>query len=159
VFEGATPTAASDVYSLGATLFCVLTGHAAYERHSGEQVVAHFLRITSRPIPDLREQGFPSGVAAVIERAMAGDPRNRPESAAQFGEELRAIQRSHGVAVDDMVRPVELGVERRKSRGAPSAPGRDTSATPAPPTPATKYRPPVPVGRALVTRSRLIDML
>ncbi|HZN84164.1 MAG TPA: serine/threonine-protein kinase, partial [Mycobacterium sp.] len=57
VLAGAAPTSASDVYSLGATLFCILTGHAAFERRSGEQVVAQFLRITSQPIPDLREQG------------------------------------------------------------------------------------------------------
>jgi serine/threonine-protein kinase PknK len=42
VLEGATPTVASDIYSLGATLFCALTGHAAYERRSGEQVVAQY---------------------------------------------------------------------------------------------------------------------
>ena len=36
--------AASDMYSLGATLFCMLSGHAAFERRSGEQVVAQFLR-------------------------------------------------------------------------------------------------------------------
>src|ERR1700716_6071 len=44
VLEGGTPTRASDVYSLGATLFCALTGHAALERRSGENVVAQFLR-------------------------------------------------------------------------------------------------------------------
>ena len=42
------PTAASDIYGLGATLFCALTGHAAFERRSGEQLVAQFLRITTR---------------------------------------------------------------------------------------------------------------
>src|SRR5271166_932165 len=106
VLEGATPTAQSDVYSLGATLFCALTGHAAFERRSGEQVVAQFLRITSHPIPDLCEQGLPADVAAVIERAMARNPADRPASAAAFGEELRDIQRSHGVAVDEMAHPV-----------------------------------------------------
>ncbi|MDT7766266.1 MAG: serine/threonine-protein kinase PknK, partial [Mycobacterium sp.] len=115
VLEGATPTASSDLYSLGATLFCALTGHAAYERRSGEQVVAQFLRITSQPVPDLREHGLPSDVAAIIERAMARDPTDRPSSAAQFGDELRELQRGNGVAVDEMARPVELGVERRES--------------------------------------------
>ena len=47
VLQGQAPTPASDVYSLGATLFCALTGHAAVERRSGEQVFAQFLRVTS----------------------------------------------------------------------------------------------------------------
>jgi ATP/maltotriose-dependent transcriptional regulator MalT/serine/threonine protein kinase len=166
VLEGSTPTPASDVYSLGATLFCALTGHAAYERQSGEKVIAQFLRITSQPIPDLREEGFPAEVAAVIERAMARDPAARPASAATFGEELRAIQRSCGVGVDEMARPVELGVERRTSPVAATQAGRETRATSgtalyntlSPPTPATKYRPPVPT-RSLLARDRLIDVL
>jgi ATP/maltotriose-dependent transcriptional regulator MalT len=157
VLEGEAPTPASDVYSLGATLFCALTGHAAFERRSGEQVVAQFLRITSQPIPDLREQGLPAGVAAAIERAMARDPAARPAGAAGFGDELREVQRASGVAVDEMARPVELGVERRTSPVAPSAVRRDT-ATPTPPAPTTKYRPPVPT-RSLVARDRLFDVL
>ena len=155
VLEGAAPTPASDVYSLGAALFCALTGHAAFERRAGEQVVAQFLRITSQPIPDLREQGLPADVAAIIERAMARDPADRPSAAAEFGDELREIQRHNGVAVDEMARPVDLGVERRKSPA--SRPVRSDSAT-TPPTPATKYRPPVPT-RSLVARSRVIDVL
>jgi serine/threonine-protein kinase PknK len=160
VLEGTSPTPASDVYSLGATLFCALTGHAAFERRSGEQVIAQFLRVTSQPTPDLRTQGLPADVAAVIERAMARDPVDRPATAAAFGDELRAVQRSNGVTVDEMSRPVELGVERRKSPVARSV-HRDTGGTPTfqtPPTPATKYRPPVPT-RSLVARSRLTDVL
>jgi serine/threonine-protein kinase PknK len=157
VLEGSTPTPASDVYSLGATMFCILTGHAAFERRSGERVVAQFLRITSQPIPDLREHGFPADVAAVIERAMARDPAARPTSATAFGDELREIQRTSGVAVDEMARPVELGVEHRTSLVAPAAVRRDTTA-PTPPTPTTKYRPPVPT-QSLVARNRLLDVL
>src|ERR1700752_566676 len=105
VLAGATPTAQSDIYSLGATLFCAITGHAAFERQSGEKVVAQFLRITSQPIPDLREQGLPAGVAAVSERAMAQDASARPASAAAFGDELREIQRTNGMAVHEMALP------------------------------------------------------
>jgi serine/threonine-protein kinase PknK len=160
VLEGATPTPASDVYSLGATLFCALTGHAAFERRSGEQVIAQFLRVTSQPTPDLQMQSLPADVAAVIEQAMARDPADRPATAAAFGEELRAVQRSNGVTVDEMPRPVELGVERRKSPVARLV-DRDAGGTrmfESPPTPATKYRPPVPT-RSLVVRSRLTDVL
>src|SRR6201997_2266775 len=158
VLEGTTPTPASDVYSLGATLFCALTGHAAFERQSGEKVIAQFLRITSQPIPDLRERGFPADVAAVIERAMARDPADRPSSAASFGEELREVQHTSGVPVDEMAHPVELGVEHRVAPATASQVRRDTGATPTPPTPATKYRPPVPT-RSLVARDRLMDVL
>jgi ATP/maltotriose-dependent transcriptional regulator MalT/serine/threonine protein kinase len=157
VLEGSTPTPASDVYSLGATLFCALTGHAAFERRSGEQVVAQFIRITSQPVPDLREQGFPAEVAAVIERAMARDSAARPDSMAALGDELREIQRILGTAVDEMARPVELGVEGRTSPVALSA-GRGDTATTTPPTPTTKYRPPVTT-RSLVARDRLFGVL
>jgi serine/threonine-protein kinase PknK len=158
VLEGEAPTPASDVYSLGATLFCALTGHAAFERKSGEKVIAQFLRITSQPIPDLRAQGFPSDVAAVIERAMSREPAARPASAAAFGEQLREVQRASGVTIDEMAHPVELGVERRTSTAAAPSSRRDTGATPTPPTPSTKYRPPVPI-RSLVARDRLIQAL
>ncbi|HET9564354.1 MAG TPA: protein kinase, partial [Mycobacterium sp.] len=158
VLAGASPTPASDVYSLGATLFCMLTGHAAFERRSGEQVVAQFLRITSQPIPDLREQGLPAEVAAVIERAMAQDASARPASAAAFGDDLREIQRTNGMAVDEMARPIDLSVEGQPAAVVPSTVRRDVVATPTPPTPATKYRPPVP-NRSLVSRNRLIDLL
>ena len=158
VLEGEAPSARSDVYSLGATLFCALTGHAAFERRSGERVVAQFLRITSQPIPDLREHGMPDDVAAVIERAMARDPSDRPASAADMGEDLRDVQLSRGVFVDEMAHPVDLGVESRKPPPSRSPHRRDTAATPSPPTPATKYRPPVST-RSPVERGRLIDIV
>ncbi|MEU4316933.1 protein kinase [Nocardia sp. NPDC024068] len=102
VLKGADPTVRSDVYGLGATLFALLTGHAAFERQAGERVVAQFLRITTQPVPDLREQDIPADVAAVIEEAMAQDPADRPESAYDFGEMLRAVQRAHGQVPDEM---------------------------------------------------------
>ncbi|WP_137724140.1 protein kinase domain-containing protein [Prescottella subtropica] len=80
VLEGDAPSSASDIYGLGATLFCALTGHAAFERRSGEQVVAQFLRITTAPVPDLRDGGIPDDVSTVVERAMARDPAERPSA-------------------------------------------------------------------------------
>ncbi|RZI53510.1 MAG: serine/threonine protein kinase, partial [Pseudonocardia sp.] len=102
VLAGDPPSAAADVYGLGATLFSALTGHAAFERRTGEQVVAQFLRITTQPVPDLREHGIPDDVAAAISHAMSRSPNQRPATAADFGEELRRIQLDHGYPVDEI---------------------------------------------------------
>ncbi|MFE6863785.1 protein kinase [Nocardia sp. NPDC057668] len=102
VLKGEEPTVRSDVYGLGSTLFALLTGHAAYERQSGEKIIAQFLRITSQPVPDLREQDIPADVAAAIEAAMAPDPRHRPASAVEFGDLLRTVQSGHGQVPDEM---------------------------------------------------------
>ncbi|WP_327114446.1 protein kinase [Nocardia sp. NBC_01730] len=101
VLEGEVPTAAADVYGLGATLFCALTGHAAFERRSGENVVTQFLRITTQPVPDLRDSGIAEVVSAVVASAMSRDPRERP-SAAELGEAIRQVQRRLGFQVDEM---------------------------------------------------------
>ena len=169
VLSGRTPTAASDVYSLGATLFSAITGHAAFERHNGEEVIAQFLRITTQPVPDLRTEGFPEDLSAVIQRAMSGKPQDRPASAAAFGDELREVERHHGLAVDEMAMPVDAGVHHVEdaSPGAvstvsgpfrTSTTGRARYASTPPPAPATRFRPPAAT-RQLVERNRLIDLL
>lgn len=118
--SGDPPSRESDVYSLGATLFAALTGHAAFERRSGEQLIAQFLRIASESAPDLRDSGIPGDVAAVVETAMSRDPRDRP-SVVALGEELQKLQSKHGVAVDDMA--LRVGVEpARPQVAAPAAP-------------------------------------
>jgi serine/threonine-protein kinase PknK len=164
VLEGRPPTVASDVYSLGSTLFCALTGHAAFERRSGEQVVAHFLRITTQPVPDLREAGVPDDVCAAVEWAMARAVEKRPSGAAQFGEELREIERRHGLAVDDMHVPTAGVRDDRPVSVAPVTPSgpahrHQTGRTPrTPPAPLTKFRPPTTT-RQVVRRHRLLDVL
>ncbi|WP_323137866.1 protein kinase domain-containing protein [Nocardia sp. alder85J] len=102
ILAGDEPTVLSDVYGLGSTLFALITGHAAYERQSGEKIVAQFLRIASEPLPDLRRLDIPADVADAVEQAMAHDPAQRPASAFEFGELLRAVQRRHGQMPDEM---------------------------------------------------------
>ncbi|MGW4371682.1 protein kinase domain-containing protein [Nocardia takedensis] len=183
VLRGDEPTVLSDVYGLGATLFALITGHAAFERQAGEKVVAQFLRITTQPVPDLREQDIPPDVAAVVEKAMSTDPRERPRSAFALGELLRGVQRAHDQAPDEMALLDPDAVDRvtithdgdgaRSTLSRPAVTARrswpltlrpavsqhpgSTAAT-MPPTAATKFRPPTPA-REPVPRPRLLEML
>ncbi|WP_330227966.1 protein kinase [Nocardia sp. NBC_00508] len=185
VLKGDEPTIRSDVYGLGSTLFALLTGHAAFERQAGERVVAQFLRITTQPVPDLREQDIPPDVSAAIEHAMSPNPRDRPDSAYEFGEMLRTVQRDHDQLPDEMAlldttpesestastvgEPTVAwtgshpAVTARRSwpltlRPAVSQHPGTTGAITMPPTAATKFRPPTPT-RAPVPRPRLLDIL
>ena len=106
IVAGESPSSAADVYGLGATLFAALTGHAAFERRSGEQLVAQFLRITSDPVPDPREYGIADDVGVIIEGAMSADPKSRP-SAVELGWQLRECQRRQGLPVDEMALDVD----------------------------------------------------
>ncbi|MEU4310976.1 protein kinase [Nocardia sp. NPDC024068] len=101
VLEGEPPTPAADVYGLGATMFCALTGHAAFERRSGEKMVTQFLRITNATLPDLRGHGVAGDISDLVEAAMNRDARERP-SATALGETIRQLQQKHGYSVDEM---------------------------------------------------------
>jgi ATP/maltotriose-dependent transcriptional regulator MalT len=162
VLAGEAPTVASDVYGLGATLFCALTGHAAFERKSGESVIAQFLRVSRRSMPDLGGDDIPDALSRVVERAMARDSTDRPTSAYELGQELCDIGRRIGYTVDEMALAVDPTEDSLLARTGPritggSAPVSGESQT-APPTPATKFRPPRRP-RTQVPRHRLIDML
>ncbi|MDV6243052.1 protein kinase domain-containing protein [Rhodococcus opacus] len=162
VLAGQSPTPVSDIYSLGASLFCALTGHAAFERRSGEQLVAQFVRITTEPVPDLRDPAIPDAVTAVIGHAMATDPAARPHTAAEFADELRDTRTRAGAHADEdppLRGPADVHVGSPKSVPVPAEPLAGTQRTRlAPPTPATKFRPPT-APKALVPRARLLDVL
>ncbi|WP_174185390.1 serine/threonine-protein kinase [Nocardia barduliensis] len=181
VLKGDEPTIRSDVYGLGSTLFALLTGHAAFERQAGERVVAQFLRITTQPVPDLREQDIPPDVATVIEQAMSPSPRDRPASAYEFGEMLRAVQRGHDQLPDEMAlldtdaeattstavgeptlawtgsRPAVTARRSWPLTLRPAVSQHSATMTP-PPTAVTKFRPPTPT-RQPIPRPRLLDIL
>ncbi len=120
VLAGSPPTVAADLYSLGATLHALLAGTPAYERNSGEDLLAHFQRVSSRAIPDLRPAGVPDAVCTAIERAMALDPAKRPATAEEFGRELQAAQRANGLVPDSMALTANVG-ETRPFTGRPTA--------------------------------------
>jgi Protein kinase domain len=68
-------TAASDVFSLGATTLFAATGHAPYQ---GETVMDVLVRLATEP-PDL--SGLPAELTTIVLACLERDPRNRPTTA------------------------------------------------------------------------------
>ncbi|OBI40902.1 serine/threonine-protein kinase [Mycobacterium colombiense] len=102
VMAGDPATVGSDVYSLGATIYALIAGNAAYERRGSDDLLAHYTRINSTRVPDLRHSGIPDAVCSAIEMAMEPDSTERPSSAADFGRGLQESQRRNGLKADAM---------------------------------------------------------
>jgi hypothetical protein len=109
--QGQPPSAASDVYGLASTLHQLLTGTPAFVKPTDETTLALMNRVLTEAPPDLRATGVPAALADVIDRGMAKDPAQRFATAAEFGQALRGVQRTLGVAVTPLPVALEAGAE------------------------------------------------
>ena len=84
---------ASDVYSLAATLYTLLTNRSPFEitgASNGEIDVIS--RIQSMPLPSIGRADVSSSLEAVLARAMSKSPVARPQSAIEFARALQKVQ-------------------------------------------------------------------
>jgi len=97
---GAEVTVRSDVYSLGATLYAFLAGHAPFRADSAAELMLQHHR--SGPAPLRRSNpGVPPGLARILHTCMARRPEHRYPSALALADDLRRLRAGGAVHAQD----------------------------------------------------------
>lgn len=143
---------ASDVYSLAATMYTLLTDRGPFEVPGGANgEVDVITRIQSAPLPPTGRGDVSAAFEGVLRRAMAKNPAERFASALEFGRALQHVQIQHGMqetpidVEEDDILPFddEPGEEKAtRFRGVTSI---DAQSTPSPAPMSTVRTPSVPV--------------
>ncbi|MBL8991166.1 MAG: serine/threonine protein kinase, partial [Phycisphaerae bacterium] len=81
----------ADIYSLGATLYHMVTGSVPFDGKNPSAVMHHHLKSPLVP-PDHVNPKLSAGISEVIERMMAKDPRKRYQSCKDLLLDLRAVR-------------------------------------------------------------------
>lgn len=81
--------ARSDIYSLGCTMYFLLTGKPMF---AGETLMEKIIAHRENPLPNLREQvpGISPGLDAVFQKMVARNPEDRYQTMQHLGEDLDA---------------------------------------------------------------------
>jgi type II secretory pathway predicted ATPase ExeA len=90
IWRGEAASPASDIYSLGATYFHLLTGRPPFPHHDVASVEQAHLR-TRAPDPRTLVPALPASCAALVQRALAKSPRERHASAQEVVWDARRV--------------------------------------------------------------------
>ena len=113
----------SDVYSIGAMLYHLLTGQPPYFRPESQSAYGVLARVIQGPPPPVAElrQGVPAELEAVCEKAMARKREGRYADTGELAEDLRAFLEKRVVKAYEAGAVAELKKWVRRNRLAAAA--------------------------------------
>ncbi len=94
------PGPQADLYSLGSTMYTLLTGTNAFTANSIGSLIMKVLTEPYAPIP---RTDIPTALHEVIADLMQKDPTNRPTSAAEVARRLQMIQKQEGLRLSEVI--------------------------------------------------------
>jgi len=123
-FSGGAVDARSDLFSLGAMLYWMLTGEKPF---GGESLtVVSFRVVYTEPIPATRiNPAIPRELEAVLSRCLAKNPNDRYSSCRELAEDLKAVK--EGRAIKTQPVPVPAPMDQTVATVAPLASGVGTA--------------------------------
>ena len=116
----------SDVYSIGAVLYHVLSGSPPYGEAGGSESTAEILREVRAGSPQplqARVNDLPAELVAITAKAMERDPARRYGSAMDLGQDLRAYLEGRVVRAHESGASAELRKWMRRNRALTLASG------------------------------------
>jgi len=90
----------SDIWSVGATMFALLTGREVHQGRAQRELLVAAMTKPAPPICDV-EPTVPREVATVIDKALASDPANRYQSARDMQRAIRSAMSCPSCEADD----------------------------------------------------------
>jgi len=112
--EPAARERATDVYSLGATLYELVTGRPPYDGASFAETLQKVLN-TELESPRALNPALPKDVETVIRKAMDKDPRRRYATARDLAEDLDRVLKDEPVAASAITQTLRRQIKRSRS--------------------------------------------
>ncbi|HYF46674.1 MAG TPA: serine/threonine-protein kinase, partial [Acidimicrobiales bacterium] len=97
LLAGASPSVATDVYSLCASLYELVAGRPAFSISDDDSDLQVLRRLDSEAVPSLGTL-VPPDLDDLLQRGMSKDPADRPATADLMGRALQRIEARHGAA-------------------------------------------------------------
>ena len=91
ILEGKAATTASDIYSLGSTLYTLLAGQPPFAKEARTGLAPLVSRILRNDLPAIARPGVPPELERLLRRCMAAEPDDRPASAGELGASLTEL--------------------------------------------------------------------